>query len=149
MTATTADRNTYKQYVQRQQPIPLTTSTDIPLGVMSMVISGTGTALNAADTASGLVVGLTCQAASYAAGDRTIVVEKGAFWLGNDGTITAANIGMPCEVKDNQTVSLTTTTNHVVAGTIEGVDAILGVLVAILGGVGPRGATGATGPAGP
>lgn len=146
MSATTSDRNTLKQYIQRQQPIPLTASTDIPLGVMVMVIAGTGTALNAADTASGLVLGLSCQAASYAAGDRVIVVEKGAFWMANDGTITAANIGQPCEAKDNQTVSLTTTTNHVVAGTIEGVDAVMGVCVAMLGGVGPRGATGPAGP---
>jgi len=135
MTATTSDRNTYRQYIQRQiGPIPLTAATDIANGVMAMVISGTGTLLNAADTAGGIMMGLTTQPVTYAGGDRVGIVERGAYWMAQDGTITAAHIGMPCEVKDNQTVSLTTTTNHVVAGYIEGVDAALGVLVAMLGG---------------
>jgi hypothetical protein len=146
MTAATTDRNTYKTYIQRQIVIPLTASTDIPHGVIVMVVAATGTALNGADTASGLALGFCAGACSYAAGDRSCVVEKGCGWVANDGTITAANIGQPCEVKDNQTVSLTTTSNHVAAGTIEGVDAALGVLVAMLGGLGPRGATGPAGP---
>lgn len=135
MTATTSDRNTYKTYVQRQIPIPLTAATDIPLGAIVMVVAGTGTALNGADAASGVAMGLCAGAVSYAAGDRTCVVERGCFWLGNDGTISAADIGGACTILDNQTVSkAATTTNDIVAGYIEGVDAVLGVLVSMLGG---------------
>ncbi len=136
MTATTLDRNTPMQYIQRQIAIPLTAATDIPLGVIVMVIAGTGTAVNGADVANGVVEGISTQPVSYAAGDRTCVVQRGAFWLGNDATtpITAASVGKPCEVLDNQTVSLVGTTNHIVAGFIEAVDPVLGVLVAMLGG---------------
>jgi len=134
MTAATTDRNTYRQYIQRQIAIPLTAATDIPAGVIVMALAATGTALNGADTAAGVVMGISTQSVSYAAGDRTCIVERGAYWLANDGTITAANVGMPCEVKDNQTVSLVTTTNHIVAGYIEAVDTTLGVCVAMLGG---------------
>ena len=51
----------------------------------------------------------------------------------NDGTITVANgVGRNATILDDQTVSLAaTTTNDIVAGEIEAVDATLGVLVAI------------------
>lgn len=133
MAAATTDRNTYKQYVQRQIAIPLKSATVIPSGVLVMVIAAEGLAVNGADTASGIVMGLSVQAVSYADGDRTIVVEKGAFWLANDGTITQADVGGNATILDNQTVSkAATTTNDIVAGKIEQIDAQLGVLVSIL-----------------
>jgi hypothetical protein len=135
MAATTRDRNTFKQYIQRQIALQLNPATDIPLGVMVMVIAGVGLAVNAADTANGIVMGISAHSASYAAGDRDLVVERGAFWMANDGTITRADVGGACTVLDNQTVSkAATTTNDVVPGYIEDVSADLGVLVSMLGG---------------
>lgn len=132
MSATTADRNTLSQYIQRQLSGPLTVATKIPSGVMVMVIIGTGTLLNAADTAGGKVVGLSTQPVDTLLGDTVCVYEKGAFWMANDGTITQADVGGNCTVLDNQTVSkAATTANDIVAGEIEMVDA-RGVLVAIL-----------------
>lgn len=135
MTATTTDRNTKCSYVERiLPPIPLTASTKIPAGVMVMVISGTGTALNAADTASGVVMGVSTQLVDTTLGHTKCPVSRGAYWFANDGTITAANIGQQATVLDNQTVSLAaTTTNDIIAGSIEAVDATDGVLIAFLG----------------
>lgn len=137
MTATTKDRNTRETYFEGQiPPIPLTASTAIPLGVIVMVISGTGTALNGADTASGIVMGVSTQAVDTALGHTKCPVKRGRFWFANNGNITAAKIGLQCTVVDNQTVGLAAdTTNDVIAGTIDAVDSVLGVLVGMLGGV--------------
>lgn len=137
MTATTKDRNTRETYMEGQiPPIPLTASTAIPLGVIVMVISGTGTALNGADTASGIVMGVSTQAVDTALGHTKCPVKRGRFWFANNGNITAAKIGLQCTVVDNQTVGLAAdTTNDVIAGTIDAVDSVLGVLVGMLGGV--------------
>lgn len=136
MTATTADRNTDEVWNFGQIiPIPLTASTKIPGGVMVMVISGTGTALNAADTANGVVMGVSTQLVDTALGHTKCPVRRGRFWFANDGTITAANIGQIATVLDNQTVSLAaTTTNDIPAGQIIGVDATKGVCIDMAGG---------------
>ncbi len=135
MAATTNDRSTKWSYIERiLPPIPLTASTKIPAGVMVMTIAGTGTALNAADTANGQVVGVSCQQVDTTLGHTKCPVQRGAAWMANDGTITAANIGGQATVLDNQTVSLAaTTTNDIIAGSIEAVDATDGVLIAFLG----------------
>lgn len=134
MTATTVDRNTVEVWNLGQlPPIPLTASTKIPLGVIVMVVSGTGTALNGANTASGIVVGLSMQLVDTALGHTKCPVKLGRFWLGNDGSLTAANIGQLAEVIDNQTVGATAS-NHVIAGMIVGIDATLGVCIDMAGG---------------
>lgn len=134
MTATTNDRNTVEIWNEGQIiPIPLTASTKIPLGVIVMVISGTGTALNGANTASGVVMGLSVQSVDTVLGYTKCPVRRGRFWLANDGSITAANIGQVALVIDNQTVG-TTASNNVAAGQIIGVDATLGVCVDMAGG---------------
>lgn len=136
MTATTRDRSTVEVWNFGQiPPVTLTASTAIPGGVMVMVVSGTGTALNAADTANGIVLGVSIQAVDTALGHTKCPIKKGRFWFGNDGNITAANIGQVATVLDNQTVSLASvTTNDVPAGIIVGVDATLGVCVDMAGG---------------
>lgn len=135
MAATTLDRNTKKQYIQRQIRLTLTAATAIPAGVI-VTVAAAGTALNGADTAAHVTMGVSAHAVDYAAGDRDIIVERGCFWLGNDGTITIADVGKACTILDNQTVSkAATTTNDIIAGYIEDVDATLGVLVAMLGGL--------------
>jgi hypothetical protein len=127
MAATTLDRNTQKRGPIRQQVLALaaasTGANAIPVGVMVMTLTaGTG-ALNAADTATGLVAGLSCQVGNFANGDRKLVVEKGIFKMANNGSITAANVGTVATVVDNQTVGLAAdTTNDVGAGIIDSVE---------------------------
>lgn len=136
MTATTNDRNTVEIWNEGQIiPIPLTASTKIPLGVMVMVISGTGTAVNAADTANGIMMGVSTQAVDTALNHTKCPVKKIRGWFANDGTVTAANIGQSATVLDNQTVSIAaTTTNDIKAGKILAVDAVLGVCIDQTGG---------------
>lgn len=134
MAATTNDRATKWSYIERiLPPIPLTASTKIPAGVIVMVAAA-GTALNGADTAGGICVGVSIQTVDTTLGHTKCPVQRGAAWFANDGTITAAAIGSQAAILDNQTVSLAaTTTNDVIAGSIEAVDATDGVLIAFLG----------------
>lgn len=121
--------------------IPLTASTKIVGNVMVMVISGTGTALNAADTANGLVMGISAQQVDTAVGHTKCPIKRGDYWFNNNGNITAAKIGLFCEVVDNQTVGLAAdTTNHVVAGEILDVATVNSVSQVLVGmrGTNPR-----------
>lgn len=135
MTATTTDRNTKESWnAGLIMPIPLTASTKIPAGVIVMVVAGTGTALNGADTASGLCMGISTQLVDTVLGHTVCPVRRGAFWFANNGNITAANIGQQCTIVDNQTVGLAAdTTNDVIAGEILAVDSVDGVLVDMSG----------------
>jgi hypothetical protein len=135
MAATTLDRATKRVYIQRQIKLTLTAATDIPAGVI-VTVAAAGTALNGADTAAHVTMGISAHGCSHAAGDREVIVERGCFWLANDGTITLADVGKACTILDNQTVSkAATTTNDIIAGYIEDVSAADGVLVAMLGGL--------------
>jgi hypothetical protein len=135
VTATTVDRNTKESWNDGLiAPIPLTASTKIPKGVMVMVVSGTGTALNGADTANGLVMGISTQLVDTALGHTVCPVMRGRFWFANNGNILAANIGQQATIVDNQTVGLAAdTTNDVVAGVILAVDSVDGVLIDMTG----------------
>lgn len=135
MAATTKDRATITKYVERLIRLTLKSGSVIPGGVMVAIDTAAGTAVNASDAAARKVEGVSQHAADQTKGDVDILVARGAFWMGNDGTITAANIGTVATVLDNQTVSLAaTTTNDIGAGIIEDVDSVKGVLVAMLGG---------------
>jgi hypothetical protein len=97
-----------------------------------MVVAGTGTALNAANTASGIVQGVSTQLVDTVLGHADCPTKRGAFWFANDTSLTAANIGQLAEVIDNVTVGVTAS-NHVIAGEIMAVDAVDGVLVDMSG----------------
>lgn len=114
--------------------IPLTASTKIVGGVIVMVVSGTGTALNGADTANGICMGISTQLVDTALGHTKCPVKRGAFWFAINGTdITAANIGQQATIFDNQTVSLAAvTTNDVIAGEILDVATINGISQALI-----------------
>lgn len=134
MAATATDRNTPARYIERQFTLPLAAATTIPAGAM-VAINAAGLAVNASDTAGLTVMGRAEHRASTADGDTTIDIARGAFYWGNDGTITQAAVGQLATVLDNQTVSLAiTTVNDIGAGYIEEVDATLGVQVSMLGG---------------
>jgi hypothetical protein len=135
LTATTTDRATKESFnAGLGRPIPLTASTKIPGGVMVMVVAGTGTALNGADTANGVLMGISTQLVDTTLGHTSCPYKKGRFWLGNNGNITAANIGQQATIVDNQTVGLAAdTTNDVIAGLILDVNATDGVLLDMTG----------------
>lgn len=136
MAATTVDRNSPALHIERPMKVPLKAGSVIPAGVM-VCVDATGLAVNASDTAGLSIVGRSAHAASYAAGDRFIVVERGVFYFGNDGTInvTHANTGVLAMILDNQTLTLAATAvNDIGVGYIESVDAVFGVAVSILGG---------------
>jgi hypothetical protein len=135
VTAATVDRLTREQWSAGiVAAIPLTASTKIPAGVIVMVIGGTGTALNGADTASGICMGISTQLVDTALGHTKCPVKRGCFWFAINGTdITAANIGQQATIFDNQTVSLASvTTNDVIAGEIMEVATIDGVSSALI-----------------
>jgi predicted RecA/RadA family phage recombinase len=124
MAATTLDRNTKKRGPIRQKVLAMATGSTIPIGVMVSVATPSAGAVNAADTATHVVMGVSCQAASQAAGDTKIVVEAGIFNMANDGSITAVLVGQPCFVVDNQTVGTAAgPTNDIIAGYVVEVDA--------------------------
>lgn len=134
MAAATSDRQTPARYIERQIVLKLTAATDIPAGVMVATVDATGLAVNASDTAGLTVQGRSEHAASYAAGDREIVVSRGVFLFGNNGNVVQASVGELLEVIDNQTVGLAADgTNNIGAGYCDEIDAN-GVWVAMLGG---------------
>lgn len=133
MAATTTDRNTRARYIERQIRLLLKAATTIPAGAM-VAVDATGYAVNASDTAGLIVMGRAEAAASYADGDREIVVARGVFQWANNGNVVQATVGSPCSVVDNQTVGLAAdTTNDIVAGYVEEVTTE-GVFVSMLGG---------------
>lgn len=133
MAATTNDRNTPAKLIERQIKLPLKNGETIPAGV-GVCTDATGAAVNASDTAGLITQGRAAHAASYAAGDRFITVERGVFEFANDGTIAQANIGSLATWADNQTLSLAaTTTNDIGAGYIEEITPT-GVFISMLGG---------------
>lgn len=117
MADTALDRNTFRRGPIRQVVMDLDTGQVIPIGVMVMSVAGK--ARNANDgTAGAILVGISAQAASYAAGDRTIIVEKCIAKMDNNGNVTAANQFVTVlTVVDNHTVGLAAdTTNDIAAG---------------------------------
>jgi hypothetical protein len=123
MAATALDRNTQQRGPTRQIALPMGSGASIPIGVMVCVATPAAGAVNAADTAGFLVMGVSHQAAVQANGDTKIVVGKGIYKMGNNGNITAAHIGIAVTVVDNQTVGLAAdTTNDVIAGYVTEVD---------------------------
>ncbi len=122
MAATTVDRNTLvRGAVERQLVFDLASGQDIPAGAI-VCTNAAGEAVNGADTAGLICQGRAAHRATYASGDRRIVVQRGVFCYANDGTIAKADIGGSATILDNQTLSkAATTTNDIVAGTIEDV----------------------------
>lgn len=135
MAATTVDRNSPALHTERHIKIPLKAATDIPAGVI-VCVDATGAAVNGADTAALVAMGRSAHAASYAAGDRFITVERGVFFFANNGNVTQAFIGKSVTIVDNQTVGTAADTlNDIIVGYVEGIDATLGVAVAMMGGL--------------
>jgi hypothetical protein len=114
--------------------LPIAAATKIPAGVIACT-DAAGRLVNGSDTAGLRIAGRaeeTGDNSAGAAGDLSMNVRKGSFKFANSGTnaITAAMVGKIAYIEDNQTVA-STTTNKIAAGRILGIDADLGVWVAI------------------
>jgi hypothetical protein len=134
MAATTTDRNTRARLIERQIRLVLKEDETIPAGAMVATQDADGLAVNASDTAGLTVQGRAEAAASYAAGDREIVVSRGVFQWANNGNVVQASVGELLEVIDNQTVGLAADgANNIGAGYCEEVTSE-GVWVSMLGG---------------
>lgn len=137
MAATTVDRDTVADYIERELTFPLAAATTIPAGAL-VCTNAAGAAVNAADVAALKVQGRAAHSASTVLGDTIITVQRGRFWYLNDGTVTQAIIGAaaPIRIIDNQTVG-NASTNNIFAGYAEELGTVNGVsqvAVAILGG---------------
>lgn len=132
MAATTVDRNTLARKLTRQIVMDLKNAEDIPAGAM-VCADVNGDAVNASDAANLVAVGRAQHRATYANGDRKIIVMVGVFLWANNGNVTKARNGRTVTIVDNQTVGLAAdTTNDIVAGICEEIDAA-GVWVAMSG----------------
>lgn len=134
MAAATFDRNTPIADLQRLKgPYVLGSGVTVYAGTIAAIAGATGLVAVAGDTAAQRVVGFHLKRAVYdAALTDPPEIAAGSIWLNNDGNITAAMLGQKCYVLDDQTVTTAAVaTNDIAAGTIEQVDATLGVLVRI------------------
>jgi hypothetical protein len=134
MSATAVDRQTVWKHVDKELKLTLATSTAIPAGVM-VCTDASGLAVNGSDTAGLIMQGWSTYAVDYDAGDRYIVVRRGAAWFANNGNVLQAHQGTLVTIVDNQTVGLPgDTVNDIGAGYVDEVNTTLGVLVNMSGG---------------
>lgn len=138
MAATNKNRNTQCRGSTRRVA-PMAAGVVIPAGVLVAISTSTGHADNATALASTRVIGVTGERFSNAGGvagakDITVFRDMAYGPFANSAgpdQITAADLGAPCYVVDNQTVAKTSGSGaRPVAGTVEAVDAA-GVWVAV------------------
>lgn len=89
-----------------------------------VAINSSGYAVPASDTAGLKVVGRAEEAVDNTGGAnaaKTIRVMEGVFKFTGAG-LTIADVGKPCFISDDQTISVAATANNVCAGIIEAVD---------------------------
>lgn len=124
MSATTVDRNTSARAFE-DTALGVAAATKLVAGAMG-ARNASGLAVHASDAAGLIVLGRI--SAEYdnsagSAGDLEAVIVPGIYlWENDSGTaITAASIGAPCYVLDNQTVSGDPGDHGVIAGIVRGV----------------------------
>jgi hypothetical protein len=128
MAATTVDRNTPVDYVERQTRLPLAVGAVVPAGVMVGVAAATGLVPTAgsSNTAGLLIVGRSEHKADQTAGDTDVTVGRGVYGFAGSAALIAAGqtmVGRKVYVVDNQTVGLASDASAgVVAGTLEEIE---------------------------
>lgn len=126
MAALATDRNTEKRYLTREVVLKLKAGAKVFKGGMVAVEGASGWAVAAGDTAGHQVVGVakaTVDNTGGANGAKSVIVEKGAFKVGNGTTAVAqAHIGDNVHVEDDQTVRSAGSTNSIVAGVVDQID---------------------------
>jgi hypothetical protein len=129
MAALTQDRNTATRE-GRSYSLGVAASTKVYAGSM-VAVNSSGYAVPAADTSGLKVVGRAEEQvdnSSGANGDKSVLVREGVFKFAASG-LTVADVGKPAFISDDQTVSVSATTNNVCAGVIEQVDSATGAWV--------------------
>jgi len=129
MAALAADRNTRVKNRTEEISLPVAATTKIYAGAM-VAKNAAGYAVNAADTAALVVVGVAdehCDNLTGAAGDKRIRLGSGVFGFANGGAVTQAHVETVVMVVDNQTVN-PTGTNSVAAGILKEIDPTDGTL---------------------
>jgi len=126
MAATTVERNTKtRHFAIREVVYKVAASTKILAG--TLVSSVAGYAAPAADTAATSFLGLaieTVDNTAGAAGALSVRIHSGLAVKVEIGTLVQADVGFNAMAVDNQTVSnAATTTNDIVVGKIEEIDA--------------------------
>ncbi|MDR3323125.1 MAG: hypothetical protein LBS89_02860 [Zoogloeaceae bacterium] len=120
MTALTAPRNTLKK-LGDIQGYPVKGGVILYQGGIAGVEAGLAVPGGTADSVSVGRVEQTVDATNAVDGELNVTVEAGIFQLASDGSIVAANIGVPAYLADDQTV--TSTSTQPLAGNILAVDA--------------------------
>jgi hypothetical protein len=136
MTAAAADRDTPRKYVERVlDPMGQKTATTIWAGVLVAREAAANYALPAADTVGLIVLGRSSKKSVGAGGDgvvKTGNIERGVFKFANAGANGITLVGETAYVVDDVTVGkAAATTNSVVAGTVDAIDADGGIWVAV------------------
>jgi hypothetical protein len=142
MTATTVDRNSPAQYLQREQRLPLTASAVVPAGVIVAVNAAGTVPTGGSSDAPGLVVcGRSAHAADESDGDEYMVADRGVFGFAGTAALVSAGqamVGRTVYLEDNQTVGLLSDTVYgIPVGILEEIDDST-FYVSV--GVGPAGA---------
>jgi len=136
MAALTKDRNTRSAWKGRALSLKVKAATTIYKGALVAVEAATGYAVPAGDTAGHIVVGVCQGIADNAAGANGAIeveVHTGVFAVNNNGTNPAvqASVGDDAHVTDDNTIRISGSTNSIVAGKIQGIDADGQVLIFI------------------
>jgi hypothetical protein len=122
MVALTQDRNTASRE-GLSYSLGVAASEKIYAGSM-VALDSDGYAVPASDTAGLKVVGRAEEQvdnSSGSDGDVSVLVREGVFKFAGSG-LDEADVGKPCLVSDDQTVSVSATTNNICAGIVEQVD---------------------------
>lgn len=138
---TTVDRDTLAEHLERLVVLPIGSGTVLVAGAqIASNLAGEG--VYATDAAAvGNVIGRCAGAASYANGERFVIVERGVFWYKNSATdaVDLDDVMKPVFVEDNDTVREGPGTHGVFAGfaeKVETIDGVSQVAVNCLGGYG-------------
>ncbi len=129
MAATTTNRDT-RTTGAKIRLVPIAANEILPAGVIAQV-NTSGNAVNATATAANRTIGVSQYRVDNTggpAGAKKAQIDRGVFGPFANSTstdqITLADLGAPCYVVDNQTVSKTNGSGaRPVAGTVFGVDA--------------------------
>lgn len=124
MSALTSERNTRSIAaggMQFTRDLEVASGSVIYAGAMTAINSG-GKAVPAASSGAYTVVG---RAENTASGGETVKTRSGVFLYNpvSSGAIAVTDINKKCYVADDQTVTLTSGTSAVIAGTIRDVNA--------------------------
>jgi hypothetical protein len=136
MAAATTDRNTARKYVERAiDPQPQKGSTTIYAGTLVGRASADNYHRPALDSSGFVVTGVSGKRSANAGADgasSTGMLLRGVFKLANAASNGCDRVGETAYVVDDSTVGkAAATTNSVVAGVVDGIDADGGVWVAV------------------